>query len=66
MFAAAKIIVVAGVACGTLVASIVETPYPRFAACFWVAFTLGAIAAELIRARRQRSVRWLARKTFVQ
>jgi hypothetical protein len=66
MFAAVKVIIAAGVACGTLIASIVETPYPRFAACFWVAFTLGAIGAELIRARRQRSIRWLARKNIVQ
>jgi hydroxyethylthiazole kinase-like sugar kinase family protein len=66
MFAAFKVIIAAGVACGTLIASIVEIPYPRFAACFWAAFTLGAIAAELIRARRQRSIRWPARKTVVQ
>jgi hypothetical protein len=66
MFAAVKFIVAAGLAGVTLIASIVETPYPRFVACFWLAFTLGAIAAELIRARRQRSIRWLARKTMVQ
>jgi len=60
MFAAVKVIIAACVALGTLIASIVETPYPRFAACFWEAFTLGAIAAELFRARRQRRIRWLA------
>jgi hypothetical protein len=66
MFAAVKVIIATAVACGTLIASIVETPYPRFAACFWVAFTVGAIGAELLRARRQRSVRLLARKTVAQ
>ena len=64
MFAAVKVILAVAVGCGTLIASIVETPYPRFAACFWGAFLLGAIAAELIRAHRQRSIRWLARRTI--
>ena len=59
MFAAVKVIVAIGIACGALVASIVETPYPRFAVCFWLAFGLGAIAAEWLRARRRRSVRYL-------
>jgi hypothetical protein len=59
MFAAVKLIVVLGIACGTLVASIVETPYPRFAVIFWIAFGLGIYVAECLRARRQRSVRYL-------
>ena len=59
MFAAVKVIVAIGIAFGTMVASIVETPYPRFASCFWVAFGLGAVAAEWVRARRRRSVRYL-------
>ena len=59
MFAAVKVIVAIGIACGTLVASIVGTPYPRFAVCFWLAFALGALASEWLRARRRRSVRYL-------
>ena len=62
MFAAVKVIVAIGIAFATMIASIVETPYPRFAACFWVAFGIGVIAAEWIQARRRRSVRYLTRK----
>ena len=61
MFAAVKVIVAIGIACGTLVASIVGTPYPRLAVCFWVAFALGALASEWLRTRRRRSVRYLRR-----
>ena len=62
MFAAVKVIVAIGIAFATMIASIVETPYPRFAICFWVAFGIGVIAAEWMRARRQRRVRYLTRK----
>jgi hypothetical protein len=62
MFAAVKAIVAIGIAFATMVASIVETPYPRFVTCFWVAFGIGVIAAEWMRARRHRSVRYLTRK----
>jgi hypothetical protein len=62
MFAAVKVIVAAGIACGTLIVSIAEAAHPRFVACFWVAFAIGAIAAEAVRARRRRSIRSLGRK----
>jgi zinc transporter ZupT len=62
MFAAVKMIVAMGLALGAMIASIVETPYPRFAACFWVAFAVGVMLAESMHARRQRSVRYLTRK----
>jgi hypothetical protein len=59
MFAAVKVIVAIGIAFGTMVASIFETPYPRFATCFCLAFGVGVIGAEWLRARRRRSVRYL-------
>ena len=62
MFAAIKFIVAAGIASGTMIASIVETPYPRFASCFWVAFLLGALIAERTRARRGLRVRYLSKR----
>ncbi len=62
MFAAVKMIVAAAIACGTLIASFVEAAHPRFVACFWVAFAVGAIVAEVVRARRRRSIRSLGRK----
>jgi hypothetical protein len=62
MFAVVKVVVALGIAFATMVASIVETPYPRFATCFWVAFSIGVIAAEWMRARRLRSVRYVTRK----
>jgi hypothetical protein len=60
MFAAVKVIVAIGIACGTMIASIIETPYPRFAFCFWVAFGFGVCVAEWTRSRRQRRVRYLS------
>ena len=57
MFAAVKFILTLGIACGTLIATIAEAAHPRFVACFWVAFACGAIAAEVVRAHRQRTVR---------
>jgi hypothetical protein len=63
MFAAVKVIVAIGIGCGTMVASIVETPYPRFAVCFWVAFGFGVYVAEWTRSRRQRRVRYLSHRT---
>jgi len=61
MFAAVKLIVAIGLACGTLVASVVGTPYPRLAICFWVAFGLGALGAEWQRARRRHIIRYVRR-----
>jgi alpha/beta superfamily hydrolase len=62
MFAAVKMIVAAGIACGTLIVSFVEAAHPQYVACFWLAFAFGAIVAEVVRARRRRSIRWVARK----
>jgi hypothetical protein len=62
MFAAVKMIVAAGIACGTLIVSIIEAAHPQYVACFWLAFAVGAIASEVVSARRRRSIRWLARK----
>src|SRR3569832_1143164 len=60
MFATIKEIVAIGIACGTMIASIVETSYPRFAFCFWVAFGFGVYVAEWTRTRRLRRVRYLS------
>jgi hypothetical protein len=62
MLAAVKMIVAAGIAVGTLIASIMEAAHPLLVACFWVAFAVGALAAEAVRARRQRSIRSLPRR----
>lgn len=61
MFAAVKIILAVVIACGSLIAAIVESTHPGFVTCFWVAFAVGALAAEVWRARRQRTVRTPAR-----
>ncbi|HWM64971.1 MAG: hypothetical protein QOI59_336 [Gammaproteobacteria bacterium] len=61
MLAAVKIILAAVLACGTLIASFLETTHPQWVACFWVAFAVGVIAAEAMRARRRRSIRWPAK-----
>lgn len=61
MFAAVKIILPILIACGSAIAVIVESTHPGFVTCFCVAFAAGAIASEIVRARRRRSVRWLAR-----
>ena len=47
MFAAVKVIVAIGIACGTMVASIVETPYPRFAFCFWMLGERGLLRQQM-------------------
>ena len=61
MFAAVKVILAVGIACGTLIATIAQATHPELVACFWVAFACGAIAAEGVRAHRQRSIRSLGR-----
>jgi hypothetical protein len=65
MFAAVKIIFALVITCGSLVAALVESTHPQFVACFYVAFAVGAIAAEVVRARRQRTVRWLTRRAGI-
>lgn len=62
MFAALKIVGVLVIACGSAIAAIVESTHPAFCACFCMACALGAIAAEALRVRRRRSVRWSARR----
>jgi hypothetical protein len=65
MFAAVKIVLGLVIACGSLIAVFVESTHPGFVACFCVAFAVGAIAGEIVRARRRRSVRSLARRAGV-
>ena len=57
MFAGVKIILALVIACGSLIAVIVESTHPGFVTCFCVAFAAGAIAGEIVRFRRRRSVR---------
>ena len=61
MFAAVKIILPILIALGSVIAVIVESTHPRFVTLLCVAFAAGAIAGEIVRAHRRRSVRWLAR-----
>ena len=61
MFAAVKIILPILIALGSMIALIVESTHPGFVTCLCVAFAAGVIAGEIMRARRRRSVRWLAR-----
>jgi hypothetical protein len=65
MFAAVKFILALGITCGTLITTIAEAAHPALVACFWVAFACGAIAAEGVRAHRQRTVRSLVREVGV-
>jgi hypothetical protein len=62
MFAAVKVILGLVIACGSLIAVFMESTHPGFVACFCVAFAVGAIAGEIVKARRRRSVRWLTRR----
>jgi hypothetical protein len=62
MFAAVKIILPLVIACGSLTVVIMESTHPGFVACFCVAFAVGAIAGEVVRARRQRIVRSVPRR----
>jgi hypothetical protein len=57
MFAAVKIGLAFLIACGSLIAVIVESTHPGFVACFCGAFAVGAIASELVRLRRRWTVR---------
>jgi hypothetical protein len=57
MFAAVKIILGLVIACGSLLAVIVESTHPGFVTCFCVSFAIGAIVSEMVRAYRRRSVR---------
>jgi hypothetical protein len=65
MFAAVKIIVAFLVACGSVIAVIVESTHPGFVTCLCVAFAVGVIAGEVVKARRRRAVRWLGRRAGV-
>jgi hypothetical protein len=57
MFAAVKVILALVIACGSLIAVMVESAHPGFVACFCVAFAVGAIAGEVVRIRRAQTVR---------
>jgi hypothetical protein len=57
MFAAVKIVLAFVIACGSLIAVIVESTHPGFVICFCVAFAVGVIAGELVRFRRRWTVR---------
>jgi hypothetical protein len=61
MFAAVKIILPILIALGSMIAVIVESTHPGFVTCLCASFAAGAVAGEIVRARRRRSVRWLAR-----
>lgn len=53
MFAAVKLILALVIACGSLIAVIVESTHPGFVTCFVVAFAVGAVAGEVVRLRRR-------------
>ena len=57
MFAAFKVAVAFMVACGSIIAAIAESRHPLLFGCLCLAFTAGAAAAEVVRARRNSSVR---------
>lgn len=57
MFAAVRIVLVLVIACGSLTAVLVESTHPGFVTCFCVAFTVGALAGEVVRFRRRQSIR---------
>ena len=61
MFAAVKILFALVIACGSVIVAILESTHPTFIACCGMAFAVGAIAGELVRVRRRRTVRSLAR-----
>ena len=65
MFAAVKILLALVVGCGSMIALIVESTHPRFVACIFVAFAVGVIIGESVRARRNQTVRYLARRAGV-
>jgi hypothetical protein len=62
MFAAVKILLPLVVGCGSMIVLIVESAHPRFVACIFVAFAVGAIIGESVRVRRSQTVRYLARR----
>ena len=57
MFAAVKMIFALVIAWGSLIAVVVESTHPGFVTCFCVAFAVGAIAGEVVRFRRRRTIR---------
>jgi hypothetical protein len=61
MLATDRLIVGLVVTGGCLIAAAVEAAHPAFLVCFGVAFAAGAIAAEVARVRRRRTIRSLPR-----
>lgn len=59
MFAAFKVVAAVVIACASVIAAIVESAHPTLFCCLFVAFILGAIAAEGLRAYRRRTIRSL-------
>jgi hypothetical protein len=59
VFAVFKIITAFLLACVSVVAAIVESGHPALFSCLFAAFIVGAVAAEVVRVHRSRTVRSL-------
>jgi hypothetical protein len=57
VFAVFKLVATLVLALGSVVAAIIESRHPILFSCLVAAFVAGAIASELLRAHRNRSVR---------
>jgi uncharacterized membrane protein YccC len=57
VFAAFKVIGTFLLACVSVIAAIVESRHPVLFGCACVAFVLGIVGAEVLRVRRNRTVR---------
>ncbi len=57
MFALFKLVATLVLALGSVVAAIIESRHPILFSCLVAAFVAGAIASELLRAHRNRTVR---------
>ena len=57
MFAAYKVIAAFLLACASVAAAIIESGYPLLLGCAGVAFVVGIVGAEALRAYRNRKVR---------
>jgi hypothetical protein len=61
VFAALKVITGFVIACGSVIAAIVESGRPALCACFFAAFVAGVLAYYAFLSRRNRTVRTLLR-----
>ena len=57
MFAVFKIVATIVLACGSVVAAILESRHPTLFSCLVAAFVVGAVASEVFRSYRNGSVR---------